>query len=142
MNVVELVTAGVVLVGTVCLGTVLHELSHGLALRAFGVPHELSWFPGADDGPLAAGVTGRWAAVVPRGDLSDVSPASLRVAAMMPLVLATPFALAAVGVVPNLVASGDPRLQAAAIGWLACALPSPQDFALLWHAADALADRR
>jgi hypothetical protein len=60
---------------------------------------------------------------------------------MMPLVLAVPLPLVALGVLPDPFASGSPYEAAVALGRLACALPSPQDFSLLWHAERAIEER-
>jgi hypothetical protein len=138
----ELLGAGLVLVAAVAVGTIAHELSHAVALRAFGVPYELEWLPARDGaGLLRASVSGGWARVKPRGIPRGLSPWSLRTAALMPLLMSTPLALAALGVVPDPLRTGDPYLSAAAIGWLACALPSPQDFSLFWYAERVIARR-
>lgn len=137
MNVVEIVAAALVLATTVALGTVAHELAHALALYALGIPYDVTWLPDGGSGPLATGITGRWAAVTPRRDADALSARGLRIAAMMPLALASPLALVLAGVVPDPTAAGT-LPTAATVGWLACALPSPQDFSLLFHAAEAL----
>jgi hypothetical protein len=130
-----LLGAGVVLLATVVVGTVVHELSHAAALRAFSVPHEIEWLPlRADVGTLRASITGEWARVVPYDLPPGRSPWALRVAALMPLLLATPLALVPLGVLPDPFGSDNPYLIAATLGWTACALPSPQDFSLVWHA--------
>lgn len=141
MTPVELVGAFAVLVGTVVAGMVAHELSHALALRAFGVPYDLEFLPERDDaGLLRTGVRGTWATVTPTAVPAELSAWRLRTAAVMPLCLAVPFAPVAVGTVPDPIAAGDPYLAAATIGWFACALPSPQDFSLLWHPKRAIAE--
>ena len=132
---VEIVGAALVLVVAVVAGTIVHELSHAVALRAFGVTYEFEWLPGRDGGSVvAASLTGGWARVHPRAVPSGLSPSRLRIAALMPLLLATPLVLALLGVVPDPLQAGDTYASAAFIGWLACALPSPQDFSLVWHA--------
>lgn len=136
-----MIGAGLVLVASVGAGTVAHELSHAFALRVFGIPYEIEWFPtGEATGLLGADISGRLATVTPRADAPGLSPWCLRIAAMMPLVLAVPLALALVGVVPDPLPSGNAYLTAATIGWLACALPSPQDFSLFWYAERAVAE--
>lgn len=138
---IDVVGAGLVLVASVGAGTVAHELSHACALRAFGIPYEIEWFPAREDaGPLGSGVSGRLATVTPRAAPRDLSPWSLRTAAMMPLVLAAPLALAFAGTGPAPSPAGNAYLTAATIGWLACALPSPQDFSLFWYAERAIAE--
>jgi hypothetical protein len=109
----------------------------------FGVPFEMSWLPKRPrTGLLRASITGNWAAVRPRAIPREFQPWQLRVAAMMPLLLATPLVLVGLGVIPDPSASGNPYEPAVAIGWLACALPSPQDFSLLWYAEQALEEGR
>jgi hypothetical protein len=127
---------------TVVVGTIAHELSHAFALRVFGVPFEISWLPERSrTGLLRASIAGGWAVVSPRAIPPDLQPWRLRVAAMMPLLLATPLALVGFGVIPDPFVSGNPYAVAVAIGWLACALPSPQDFSLLWHADQAVEEQ-
>lgn len=121
------------------MGTITHELSHAFALRVFGVSFEMEWLPDRErTGLLRASIAGGWASVKPRSLPRDLEPWRLRVAAMMPLLLAAPLALVVFGVVSDPFGSGNPYLTAVAIGWLACALPSPQDFSLLWYAEQAI----
>lgn len=141
MTPVELGLAGLVLAVAVGIGTVVHELSHALVLRAFAIPHDLEWLPDSDrQGMLAVGISGRLAAVTPRAPAPELPPWGLRVAALAPLALALPLALVPLGVLPDPVAAGNVYLIAATIGWLACALPSPQDFSLVWYAERAIAE--
>ena len=132
---------GAVLVLSIALGTVAHELSHAAVLRALSVPHDLRWFPDRTETGFG-GAFGRWAAVVPRRFPHGLSPWELQIAALAPLVLATPMALILLGALPDPVASGDLLRSATIVGWLACAIPSPADFSLVWHAEDALAAGR
>ncbi len=121
------------------MGTITHELSHAFALRVFGVSFEMEWLPDRErTGLLRASIAGGWASVRPRALPRSLQPWRLRVAAMMPLLLVTPLALVAFGVVPDPFTSENPYQTAVAIGWLACALPSPQDFSLLWYAEQAI----
>jgi hypothetical protein len=115
MTPVELACSAVVLVAAVSLGLLAHELAHALALRAASVPYELTLFPGSERGRLRSAVAGQWATVRPR------VPA---------------------GVVTDPFAAGHPVAQAAVLGWLACALPSPADFSVLFHAERALDEER
>jgi hypothetical protein len=134
----ELLAAPVALATAVVVGTVAHELSHAAVLRTLGVPCTLAWFPDDDGTPLRAALTGRWAVVTPRPASDGVASWRLRVAAMTPLALVLPLVPVLVGGVPAPVASLP--LQLAVVGWLACALPSPQDFSVLWYADRALPD--
>ena len=135
----ELVTAGVVLLGTLGVGTVVHELSHALALTTFGIPYEIRWLPTTDD-DTRPGLARALASVTPRAASRDLSPWALRTAAVMPLILATPVLGVFVGVVPDPIAGGDAIGTAMLIGWLACARPSPGDFSLFWYAERAIDD--
>lgn len=123
----------------VVFGTILHELSHAFALRAFGISFEMEWLPNRKhSGLLRASIAGGWASVRPLSLPSGLSPWSLRIAALMPLLLATPIVFIIVGVVPDPFGTGNPYVTAAAIGWLGCAIPSPQDFSLVWYAEQAI----
>ena len=137
MDPIELLAAGTALVVVLGTGTVVHELSHAFALRTLGVAYEIAWLPGRDTAGLAS-VRGTLAAVVPRNVSPETPPWRLRLAALMPLTLALPLPFVLTGVLPDPVASGNPVLASATVGWLACALPSPQDFSLVWHAEEAI----
>jgi hypothetical protein len=138
MTPTTLIVAGAVLLLTVGLGTVVHELLHAAVLRASGVGYELRWLHGGRSGRLGAGLFGTWASVELRTVPADLSPWRLRAASLAPLLLATPFLAVAAGAVPDPFAIGGVPLQVAAVGWLACSLPSPQDFSLVWHAEAVL----
>lgn len=127
-----------VLASAVASGVLVHELLHAACLRAAGVPHVLRLGGDSGAGRLGAGL-GAIASVklerVPRG----LAAWQLRVASLAPLALAAPLFAVAAGVVPDPFATGNVYAQAALIGWLACALPSPQDFSQFWHAPDIVA---
>lgn len=135
----DLLLAGGALLLTLVVGIVVHECSHAIVLRSLGVPFEVAWLPDRD-GPdsVGAGTFGRWASVTPRTLPSDLSPRGLRVAALAPLALATPMALILLGVLPDPTQTGNLPLAAATLAWFGCALPSPQDFSLFWHARQAI----
>jgi len=57
---------------------------------------------------------------------------------MMPFVLVTPFVFVGVGLVGDTFIYGTGYETAVAVVWLACAVPSPQDFSLLWYAEQAI----
>lgn len=142
MPVAEVVGVVLVALATVAVGTVAHELSHAVGLRALGVPYDVEWLPATDRSGLSGVVLyASLARVTPRAIPPGVSPLGLRLAAVAPLALATPAALVLLGVLPDPVASGDVLLAAAAVAWLGCALPSPQDFSVFWH-ADQVVDGR
>lgn len=144
MELLILFGAGVVLLCALAFGTVVHELAHAAVLHAFGIPYEIEWLPASSaGGRFPASLAGRWASVTP-GRLPASTPVrGLQVSALAPLVLALPFVLVAMGVVPDPLASNNPVVGALAVGWLACALPSPRDFSTVWYpetVADRLAD--
>jgi len=139
MDPIQFVAAGAVMLCTLSAGTVAHEYAHALALRAVGVDCEIRWLTDRDSaGLLRAGLLGTWATVTPRNVPADAPAWGVRLAALMPLTLLAPFALVVGGVLPDPLATGDPRLVAASVAWAACALPSPQDFSVVWYAERAL----
>ncbi|WP_415382227.1 hypothetical protein [Halosimplex sp. TS25] len=136
MTPIEILAALAALAVAVSVGLVAHELAHAAVLRAAGVPHVIDWFPGKEGGLLQAGLRGEWAAVRPRPG-AETPAWLLRVSAMMPLALVAPFALVPAGVVADPFA-GEGIARFAVLGWMACALPSPQDFSVLWYAGRAV----
>lgn len=136
----DLLLAVGVLALAVGVGTVVHELLHAGVLAAAGVPYTIQWLQGGPTGRLGAGLVGTWASVRMQSVPQDLPPWQLRVASLSPLALALPLVAIAVGVVPDPFVGDDLVLQFAVIGWLACALPSPSDFSLVWHAEDVIDD--
>lgn len=137
------VQLGALLVGTVAVGVAAHELSHVLALRLAGVPCSLEVFPNRGDAEqFSTGIGEPLARVRPTRPPAGISPWHLRVAALMPLCLACPLALVLLGIVPDPFASGAPGPKVALVVWLACSLPSPQDFSLAWYPERALETAR
>lgn len=135
----DLVLAGGALLLTLVAGVAAHECSHALVLRGLGVPFEVEWLPDRDGtDSVQAGAFGRWASVTPRALPADLSPWGLRVSALAPLALATPMALILLGVLPDPIQTGNLPLVAATLAWFGCALPSPQDFSLVWYAEAAI----
>lgn len=133
----ELLLAGAVLLATLAIGTIVHELSHAITLQLLGVSCEIEW-GSSEEGTGFARAWGALATVTPRSMPPDLPPWRLRLAALMPLALAIPIPLVLVGVLPDPLATGDPVVASATVGWLACGLPSPQDFSLVWHAEEAI----
>lgn len=131
-----LLAAALALCVSVAAGTIAHELSHALALRAAGHRSEIQLRPERRDGRHR--LRKAWATVTPQIDAS-ASPTAIRLAALAPLALATPLALVLAGLAPDPFRGGPLWTQAALIGWLGCALPSPRDFAVVWYAHRALA---
>jgi hypothetical protein len=132
---VELVGAVLTLCVAVIAGTAAHELAHGLALRFGGVPYTIRWRPRHGRGRLSP--SSALAAVTPQAG-ATATATTHRLAALAPLALATPFVLVLVGLVPDPFQHAPLPVQAALVGWLGCAIPSPQDFAVVWHAERAL----
>lgn len=96
------------LVGTVVVGVVAHELSHALALRLAGISCTVEVLPDRGGaGQFSAGVGAPLARVRPTRLHDDISPRYLRSAAVMPLCLAFPLALIFFGVIPDLFVSGE-----------------------------------
>jgi hypothetical protein len=124
--------ASVALVATLAVGVVVHELLHATVLRTAGVRCAVEFRPRSPGG-------GRFETLV-SGALASVSIESipercpawrLRAAALAPLVMllpATVFALLLThGHVPRTLGT------AVLVAWLGSALPSPADFAVVWH---------
>ncbi|ELZ03680.1 hypothetical protein [Natrialba aegyptia] len=130
----DVVFAGVALVVTVVLGLVAHEWTHALVLWGSRIEFTISYLPGRTDGITGVLASCPWAVVRPRPNGTE-PPWVLRVAALAPLALALPIFVFGFGVAPAPVALVDsPVGTAIAIGWLACAIPSPQDFSAAFYA--------
>ena len=126
----DVLVAGAALGLTVAVGLVAHECVHALTLRLASIDHTIEYFPNRTDSVLATLAKSPWANVTPR-PTGEEPPWQLRTAAMMPVALAAPvLALGIAGHLPtdNLIAS------AVIIGWLACTVPSPQDFSVAFYA--------
>lgn len=121
--------AGGVLMLTLLVGTIVHEWTHAAVLRLFDVPYEVEWWPYV----TGRAITRPIATVTPI-EGPHASAVGLRIAAMAPLVLTVPFLAVFLGFAPDPLAVGDPYVTAGVIGWAGCALPSPQDFGVFWHA--------
>lgn len=139
MQGVELLGAGGVLLGTVVVGLVAHELMHALVLHGLGVPYEIEWFPGGGRSDTFTGrLCGTWAAVRPQEIPARVPTWGIKLSALAPALLASPLLLVAVGVVPSPLATNNPYATAWTVAWLACSIPSPQDFSVVWYADVAI----
>ncbi|SFS81099.1 hypothetical protein [Halostagnicola kamekurae] len=126
----EVVGVGTALAVTIGLGLVAHEWTHALVLRLGNVEYDVSYFPARSGGVIGALASYPWAVVEPVAADADRTWV-LRLAAVSPLALSSPvFVLAASGIVP----ADDPIVAGIAIGVLACALPSPQDFSVAFYA--------
>lgn len=141
MQTTVLVGAGMVLLLTVGVGIVAHELSHAAVLYLLGIRCDISI------GPKRVGTSqfdsiifGAWAAVTPREISPGTSVWAIRLSSVAPLILAVPFVTVVTGIVPDPLQADNPLLSAWAVGWLACAIPSPQDFSVFWYAERAIAE--
>ncbi|WP_247000787.1 hypothetical protein [Halosolutus gelatinilyticus] len=126
----DVVVAGCVLAVAVVAGLVAHEWSHALLLRLAGVEHTIVYFPRRSDGFVGLLASCPWAVVRPHPTGRE-PPWVLRVTALAPLLLTVPVLGLGVG---GYLTTAQPVLTAAAIGWLACAIPSPQDFSVVFYA--------
>lgn len=133
----HLVAAALALLGAVALGVVVHEALHLAVLRAAGVRCELQL---DGSGGHLAGFGGALAAVRLRS--VPAAPLTLRVASLAPLALLLPVLSIPAGVVPDPFATGNVVAQGAVVGWFACALPSPADFSIAFHAEDLVGGPR
>jgi hypothetical protein len=57
-----------------------------------------------------------------------------------PLLLVAPFVALVTGIVPDPLQADSLLLTAWTVGWLACAIPSPQDRSVFWHTEQAVAE--
>ncbi|WP_265111737.1 hypothetical protein [Halosolutus halophilus] len=126
----DVAVAGCVLAAGVVAGLVAHEWSHALVLRLTGVDYDITYVPGRVNGVVGLLASCPWAVVHPRPAGSE--PAwPFRFAALAPFLLAVPVLGLGFG---GYLTTETPIVAAGAIGWLACAIPSPQDFAVVFHA--------
>jgi hypothetical protein len=141
MQTMALAGAGVVLLITVSVGIVAHELSHAAVLWLLGIRCDIGIGPGGvGTGESDTGVFGTLAAVTPRGTSPETAACAVRLAPVAPLLLAVSFVPVVAGVVPDPLQADSLLLGAWTVGWLACAVPSPQDFSVFWHAERAVAE--
>lgn len=131
------VVAVTALLCSIAVGIVVHECLHLLVLRRAGVECSLTVESVRDRRSFDALVAGRLASV----ELESVPPSctrwDLRAAALAPLAMGVVAGGYVTMVQLGLVADTLPG-SLALIGWLACALPSPADFAVVWHTDEAL----
>jgi len=134
----EVVIAGCGLVLAVAAGLVAHEWTHALVLTLARVEYTVSFAPERTGGIVAMLASCPWAVVRPQPTGRE-PPWIFRLAALAPLVLAVPVL---VGIDTGAVTPESPITTAVAIGWLACAIPSPQDFSVAFYAHSALESDR
>lgn len=140
-------TLAAVFLGTLAAGICVHELLHVTPLRFIDARYSITVLP-SDECPTRTAwptLTHALTGSLVRVEITHL-PAStpewvLRVAALLPLLLALPLALVAVGVVPDPLAAGDAFGTAALVAVSACGLPSPADWAVVWHGSDGYRSR-
>lgn len=121
---------------TVVVGVLVHELLHAAVLRSAGVDCSLRFRP---ENEAAEGfrtlATGALASVGIESVPANCSLWRLRVAALAPLAMVLPVAAFAWLLGAGSL-TGSPLHTLVVICWLGCALPSPADFAIVWHTED------
>jgi hypothetical protein len=141
MQLVVMAGAAMVLLLTIGVGIVAHELSHAAVLSLLGIQCDIAIGPGrAEASQFGANIPGTWASVTPREISPGTSAWALRLSSIAPLVLVLPLVAVVLGIVPDPLHADSPLLSAWTIGWLACAIPSPQDFSVFWYAEQAVAE--
>ena len=152
---------GIVLLVALAVGVCVHELLHVVPLRCIGAEYTVTVLPADDGAPSSADGTSKTADGTPSVGEDD-APATVwatlqsaltgglvrvevthlprdapdwvvRVAALLPVVLAVPMLLVAAGVLPDPVAANDHLATALLVAAAACGLPSPADWAVVWH---------
>ncbi|WP_458185619.1 hypothetical protein [Haladaptatus sp. NG-WS-4] len=137
MTLAEIVVALGWLLGNLAVGACLHETLHAGFLRAIGVSCQIEYLPERTSGGVDVDLLGgSWARVTLSEIPRTTSVRGLRLAALSPVLMLTPFAFVALGAAPDPTALGNVPLTLATIGWFATTLPSPQDFVMFWRADD------
>lgn len=118
---------------TVAVGVTVHELLHAVVLRSAGVDCSFDVLPADEDrSGFASLATGAVATVGIESVPSACSPWRLRLAALAPLVMLVPVVAYAALLLGGQVT--ETRLGSIVlIAWMACALPSPADFSIVWY---------
>ncbi|WP_458206657.1 hypothetical protein [Haladaptatus sp. NG-SE-30] len=137
MSVIESVGALGWLLGSLAVGICVHETLHAVFLRAIGVACRIEFLPSRTAGGVGVGLLGgAWARVTLSEISTTTSVRGLKLAALSPILMLTPFAFVALGMAPDPMTQDDLPLKLATIGWFATALPSAQDFVMFWQASD------
>lgn len=131
------VVALVALLVSLATGVVVHEALHLLVLRRAGVDCSLNFESTRNWRSLRALVAGRLASVELDSVPPSCSPWHLRIAALAPLGM-VPVAGSYVTLVGVGLAADTLVGSMALVGWLACAIPSPADFAIVWRPEETI----
>lgn len=135
---------------TLAVGVCVHELLHVAPLWFTDADYAITVLPSDDSRPSNPSLAGwttlghAFAGSLVRVEITHL-PAStpewlLRVAALLPLLLALPLLSVAAGVLPDPLAADSPVGMAALVAVTACGLPSPADWAVVWHGSDCYAE--
>jgi hypothetical protein len=143
-DLVRLLTLGSALFVTLVVGICVHELLHVVPLSFTDAEYTVSVLPNArEDSAPSTGWTALQNLVtgsLVRVEVTRVPDATpdwlLRVAALLPTLLALPLVLAVAGVVPDPIAGGDPVSTVALIALTGSGLPSPADWSVVWYGSD------
>ena len=127
---------GLGLLLSVTVGVLVHELLHVVVLRTAGVRCSVAVRPAGDGSGFQTLVSGSWASVEMESVPTNCSLWRLRAAAMAPLSMLLPVGVYAWFVTTGVVTSSLLGSMVV-IGWMACALPSPADFSIVWHTDEA-----
>ncbi|MCU4800199.1 hypothetical protein OB920_07440 [Halobacteria archaeon HArc-gm2] len=131
------VLAGLGILLSVIGGVLVHELLHVLVLRSGGVQCSLVLRRvRGEQGGFQTLVSGSWASVEMESIPADCSNWRLRGASMAPLAMLVPVGAYAWAVTSGQV-TGTLFGSMVVMGWMACALPSPADFSVVWHTDEA-----
>jgi hypothetical protein len=134
MVMMDVTIAAGVLAFAVAAGLVAHEWAHALVLRLAAIEYTISYAPNRRPGVFGLFRSCPWAVVNPHPTGTE-PPWVLRAAALAPLALAVPI----LGVLATGASTpGSTTTTVALIGWLACTIPSPQDFSVAFYAHTAL----
>jgi hypothetical protein len=147
-EIVRGVTLGFALLVTLVVGICVHELLHVLPLSFTDAEYTVSLLP--NTGGNTSSPTG-WTALqnlvtgsLVRVEVTRVPDATpdwvLRMAALLPILLALPLALVVAGVVPDPIATGDHVSTVALIALTGSGLPSPADWSVVWYGSDITED--
>lgn len=124
--------AAVALLASLAVGVIVHECLHLIVLRRAGVNCSLAFAASRDWRGFRNLAAGHLASVELESVPETCSAGRLRLAGLAPLAM-VPLAVGYVALVQYGLAADTLVGSVALIGWLACSLPSPADFAIVWE---------
>jgi hypothetical protein len=132
----HLLTLATVLLVTLAVGVFAHELLHLLGLSFTDAEYTVTVLPDAGESSLQNAV----ASGLVRVEITRVPDSTpdwmLRVAALLPVLLALPLALVLAGELPDPIAAGDHAATVALVALTGCGLPSPADWSVVWYGSE------